>query len=201
MSAGIQLNLPDCQFPHMHPCKGCWERTQSIQSQATVCSTVHDRDPSHSLTFWIQKYNWKLICQRETIVSKQFRERKIFDNQQSKMVHVIPCRDCAGAADKKNPTQYKGHHGGLDPVALGQTNEPGHKQCVHYLVWKGLVKGSCKCRRTKQSICSTTRRISRTFWEEVLRYCTWFFKGQFGNKNQSKLQQESFPNGKTPYYW
>ena len=159
-----------------------------------------DRDPSHSLTFWIQKYNWKLICQRETIVSKQFREKKnwqpaVKDGSCNSMPRL------RRSSRQKKTTQYKGHHGGLDPVALGQTNEPGHKQCVHYLVWKGLVKGSCKCRRTKQSICSTTCRISRTFWEEVLRYCTWFFKGQFGNKNQSKLQQESFPNGKTPYYW
>ena len=53
----------------------------------------------------------------------------------------------AGAAEK-TPTQYKSHTGGLDPVALGQTNEPDHKQCVHYLVWRGLVKGSFKCIRT-----------------------------------------------------
>ena len=68
----------------------------------------------------------------------------------------------AGAAEK-TPTQYKSHTGGLDPVALGQTNEPDHKQCVHYLVWRGLVKGSFKCIRTKQSVCSTTRRMSRAF--------------------------------------
>lgn len=59
MSAGIQLNLPDFQFPHMHPSKGCWDQTQSIQSQATVCSTVHHRDSSYSLTFWDSKIQLK----------------------------------------------------------------------------------------------------------------------------------------------
>ena len=54
------------------------------------------------------------------------------------MVHVLPRRGFEQEMCGKPLRQYVVPGGGSDPIALGLTDEPIHKQCIRNPVWNGL---------------------------------------------------------------
>ena len=53
-----------------------------------------------------------------------------------------PCRDFEPEMCTKTPMRYASPDGGSDPIALEQTDEPVHTQCIHNPIWSRLTHGA-----------------------------------------------------------
>ena len=82
-------------------------------------------------------------------------------------VHELLCIDFEQEMCGKHPTRFASPDGGSDPIVSEPTDGPIHTQCTHNPVWSRLTNGKGVegqlIRSAPQSVCPTTRRMSRAF--------------------------------------